>query len=144
MRRTTRGFTLIETLIALAIATLLASIALPSFNAQLCAARRADALVAMIQVQAAQERLRSRATRYGSLDELNLPSRSNAGHYALRVAAFDDAGYTLTATATGVQASDSACRVMQIRAIGLNAVRSSGADESVANGASANRRCWGA
>lgn len=136
------GHTLIDTLAALAIAATLAAIALPSFDGPLRASRRSDALVAAAQIQSAQERLRSRVLRYGSLDEIGIAATSGAGHYTLRVTAFDAEGYTALAVATGAQARDAACRYMSLRAAGENLVYASGADDKLANAADANRRCW--
>lgn len=137
-----RGFTLIETLAAMAMAALLSGIALPSFDAQLRKARRADVLTAVAQIQAAQERLRSRGTRYGSLAEIGAAAASSAGHYSLQITAFSAEGYQLLATATGAQARDIECRFMAARAVGMNLVYASGADASLSNPDAINRRCW--
>lgn len=143
MHPTQRGFTLIEALIAALIAGILAAVALPNLDASLCKARRADALVAMAQIQAAQERLRSRGTRYGSLGELGLPARSSAGHYVLQVSAFDESGYTLLASATGAQTRDRDCQVLRVTSTGMNVAYASGSDATLTNAADATRRCWG-
>ncbi|MES1161636.1 MAG: type IV pilin protein [Rhizobacter sp.] len=136
------GFTLIETLAAMAIAAVLSGIAVPSFDAHLRKARRADALTAVAQIQGAQERLRSRSTRYGDLTEVGAASVSAAGHYSLQISAFTAEGYELIVTATGPQARDADCRVMRARAVGMNLVYESGTDARVANDATTNRRCW--
>jgi len=136
------GFTLIETLIAMAVAAVLSGIALPSFDSQLRKARRADALTAVAQIQGAQERLRSRSTRYGDLAEIGAAAVSSAGHYTLQITAFAADGYALLVTATGAQARDADCRFMVARAVGMNLVYASGADAGVTNPDPANRRCW--
>jgi type IV pilus assembly protein PilE len=136
------GFTLIETLAAMAIAAVLSGIAMPSFDAQLRKARRADALTAVAQIQGAQERLRSRSTRYGDLSEIGAAAASTAGHYALQIASFNADGYELLVTANGPQARDADCRVLRARAVGMNLVYESGTDARVTNDATANRRCW--
>lgn len=136
------GFTLIETLAAMAIAAVLSGIAMPSFDAQLRKARRADALTAVAQIQGAQERLRGRSTRYGNLAEIGAAAVSAAGHYTLQITAFNADGYELLATATGTQARDADCHVLRARAVGMNLVYESGTDARVANDAAANRRCW--
>ena len=137
-----RGFTLIELMIAIAVIGVLAGAALPSFEAQLHKARRIDALVALVQTQAAQERHRSNGGSYGTLAAIGAAPSSPAGHYALQTAASDADGYEVLATATGSQARDAACRHLKLSVSGANLVYRSGADASVANDHGANRKCW--
>jgi type IV pilus assembly protein PilE len=137
-----RGFTLIELMVTVSIAGILSSVALPSFESQLQRVRRTDALIAAVQVQAAQERFRSNGAAYGSLAEIGLPAVSASKHYALQITASDAVGFELLATATGAQARDVACRYMQLRSIGMNVVHASGPDASLANPTAANRQCW--
>lgn len=137
-----RGFTLIELMIGVAIAGILSSIALPSFEGQLQQARRADVLVAAQAVQAAQERFRSNAAAYGSLAEIGVPALSAAKHYSLQITASDADGFEFVATAIGMQSRDARCRYMKLTSSGMNVVYASGPDASVANAAAANRKCW--
>lgn len=137
-----RGFTLIEVMIATAITGVLSGIAYPSFMGTVHKVRRADAQVAMLQVQAAQERWRGIHGSYGGLTEIRQPATSPAGHYTLQVRAQDSGGYEVLAVAGGAQAGDRACRQLLLRVAGLNASQSSGADERLANDAETNRRCW--
>ena len=137
-----RGFTLIELMIAVSIAGILSSVALPSFEGQLQRARRADALVAMTQLQAAQERFRNNGTSYGSLAEIGVPGVTPAKHYTLASNAVGNDGYEALATATGTQARDAACRYLKLSSAGMNLVYASGRDATVGNAADANRKCW--
>jgi type IV pilus assembly protein PilE len=142
MRSTVRGFTLIEVMTVAAIAGVLSAVALPSFDGQLRKTRRADALVAMAQIAAAQERLRGLGSRYGDLPELGLASISPGGHYALQVTSFDANGYDVRAVAIGAQTNDADCRFMAVRAAGMNLAHASGSDATLANPDAVNRRCW--
>ena len=141
-RTHTRGFTLIEMLFAMAVAAVLSGIALPSFEAQLRKARRADVLTTVVRIQGAQERVRSRGTRYGDLAEIGSAPMSPSGHYRLQIIAHSADGYELHATAVGAQARDTACRFMVARAVGMNLVYASGSDALVANAEPVNRHCW--
>ena len=136
------GSNSIELMIAVAVVGVLSSVAYPSFEAPIQRTRRVDALVSMMEIQAAQERLRSRATRYGSLAEIGAPSVSASRHYTLQMTAFNAEGYEVLATATGAQARDTGCRHMRLTASGFNVVYASGVDALVANADAANRKCW--
>jgi len=140
--RSARGFTLIEMLAAVGIAGVLSSIAWPSFQGSLQKARRSEAMLAMAQVQIAQERWYASRGRYASLGDLRQPERTPAGHYGLQLSAADEQGYTLLAVAAGAQAGDRACRRLQLVVAGGATLRRSGADERLDNDEAANRRCW--
>jgi len=142
MRNRVQGFSFIEVLTVLAMTAVMSAIAWPSFEAQLCKTRRADALVAVAKIQGAQERLRSRGSRYGDLNEIGSPVASAAGHYTLQMTAFDADGYELQVVARGAQSHDADCRYLVVRAVGMNLSHASGGNADVANGASANQRCW--
>ena len=137
-----RGFTLIELMTTVSIAGILSGVALPSFESQLQRVRRTDALLAAMQVQAAQERFRSNANGYGSLAEIGVPATTTARHYTLQITSSSAEGYELLATATGAQARDAACRHMKLTANGLNVSHASGPDATVANATDANHKCW--
>ena len=141
-RRACGGFTLIEMLAVVTMTGALTSVALPTFEGQLQRARRADVLVSMMQVQAAQERWRSNGARYGSLADIGTPARSAAGHYQLQLVSADEEGYDVLATASGAQARDAGCRNMAVRVSGANLAYASGPDARVANPAHLNAKCW--
>jgi len=142
VRRRAAGFTLIETLAAVSIAGVLASIAYPSFEAPIQRARRTDALVALMQLQMAEERWHSNHRRYATLAELGAASTSANRHYTLQVVSADEDGFALRATATGLQARDQACRYLTLSVAGANLVQASGPTAEATNPAAANRRCW--
>jgi type IV pilus assembly protein PilE len=141
-RRGAAGFTLIEMMIAVAVAGVLSSVAYPSFVGQVQKVRRTDAVVAMMQVQWAQERWRSNNTAYGSLAEIGTNANSPAGYYTLQVSGNSASGYDVLATAVGGQARDTNCAQMKLSMQGANTVYASGPDASVGNAAAANRQCW--
>lgn len=115
-----RGFTLLEILITIAIAAILAAIAYPSFMESIRKGRRADAVDAMTRIQQAQERWRANKSSYttdlGS-SGLDVSASSPKGYYALAVsvpASAAGSSYTITATAQGAQASDTKCSSMSM------------------------------
>jgi len=142
-RRRAAGFTLIEMLAAVSIAGVLASIAYPTFEAPIQKARRTDALVALMQLQMAEERWHSNHLSYATLAELGAPSTSANRYYTLQVVSADENGFALRAVATGLQARDQACRYFTLNSSGANVVQASGPTAEATNPAAANRRCWG-
>lgn len=135
-----RGWTLSELLISLALMALLAAVALPTYTTQQRQARRADAQAALQQLQLDQARWRgthdSHATDLSSLGWTS--DRSPAGHYHIAIEDASADGYTLTATPVGGQAGDSTCHPMRLQAFGSGGVvLSSGADLSADP-----QRCW--
>lgn len=109
---TDRGFTLIELLIVMVIASILAMIAVPSYQASVIKSRRADARVVLNDTA---QRLERCYTQYGAYDSADCPIAddeeilSRDGFYTLTVDVVDAANYTLTAAPEGAQAEDSKC-----------------------------------
>lgn len=103
------GFTLIEVLIVMAVAALLASLAVPSYQAQAAKGRRLDGQQAL---RGLAQRLERRYTESGSyrgamLGEGGLyPAVSGAGHYTLAITDLADQSFRLAATPQGAQAGD--------------------------------------
>ena len=141
-RRFAQGFTLIELMLVVAVAGVLSGVAYPSFMGQLQKIRRADAMVSMLQVQAAQERWRANNLAYGTLAEIGVAATSAAGHYTLQVSEPSANGYEIVAAATGSQAHDAHCRNLKLRIEGGNLVQASGADAATSNAPLQNRQCW--
>ena len=136
------GFTLIELMITVSVAGVLSSVAYPSFMDQVQRVRRTDAVVAMMQVQWAQERWRSNSHAYGTLAQIGASGTSPAGHYTVAVSSPTAEGYDALATATGAQARDTNCAHLKLSMQGANVVYTSGPDANLGNAADVNRRCW--
>jgi len=136
------GFTLTEVMVVVAIFALLATIAVPSYLDRVRAARRADAITRISQIQQAQERWRANSTAYGTLPDLGLSATGAEGFYTLSVSSNTAASYQILATATGAQLSDADCRFMRLTMSGGNMMFASGSTESVGNAAATNKRCW--
>lgn len=136
------GFSLLEMVFSLSVVGILSSIAYPAFSSTLAAARRSDALVALMTVQTAQERFRANHEAYGELSQLGLASTSAAGHYDIVVESASPAGYSVRAVAVGAQRRDTVCQQLRLTMDGLNLTYASGETESTSNPSAVNRRCW--
>jgi len=142
--RTAGGFSLIELMVAILIAALLAAFALPSFLGSVRKGRRSEAYAALAQVQQAQERWRANNPAYASLSTLSLPTTTSHGYYGITVTLVDDTKSTVyIATATAVsetsQANDSNCTVLATRMQGGNLAYGAGA--SAVDWTDPNK-CW--
>jgi len=149
-RSSRRGFTLVELLIAIAIAALLAGLAWPSLRDAVYKSRRADAMAALAQIAQAQERWRANNPQYrdtlgADANGVTLaPTVSHDGHYELSLVdgSVNASAYTARATArsSSPQASDSRCQVLQMAVSGGNISYSSYAAGGSANGTP--DPCW--
>lgn len=150
----TRGFTIIEMLIVLVIAAILAAVAYPSFQRAVQKSRRADAIAALTTVMQAQERWRSNHYTYkGSVDGLYaVTAVSSDGHYDISIAKATANDYSALATArsTSPQYSDSVCRVLMVNS--TDGILSYGSQYAAADAAgnpspkdntdSVSKQCW--
>lgn len=116
------GFTLVELLIAVAIAAILAAIAVPAYNDSVRKSRRAEAFTALAAIQQAQERWRGSRPEYTSdLGDLGLVEGTPSGYYTIDISEPDEGsyatGYVLTATAVSgtSQANDTACAKLAVQ-----------------------------
>ena len=115
LTRPSRGFTLIEIMIAVAIVAILAGIALPSYQEYVRNSRRVDGQNSLQQLMLAQEKIRSNNDKYTTaLGDLGVSGTSADGHYTIAITSADGTGYVATATATGDQAKDTTCATMTL------------------------------
>ncbi len=116
-----RGFGLVETMAAVAIVGVMATIALPSYRDAQLRNRRVDATQSLQRLQAAQAQYRFEHGHYA--ETLNqLPGANNAesqmGSYRIGLRLVGDDGYELQAQAQDTQARDTACPVFTLRVSG--------------------------
>jgi type IV pilus assembly protein PilE len=127
-KRKARGITLIELMVVIAVVAILGSIASSSYRKYLIRANRTEARMALLRVQAAQEKFFLQKHRYASEDELEdappvglgVPTTTPGGMYTISFSSdSDDTQYEVIATAQGGQMrDDAACRTMSINNLG--------------------------
>jgi type IV pilus assembly protein PilE len=121
-----RGSTLLELVVVLAIAALLATLTIPVYRGHVLRTHRVDAQSALLGLAAAQERFHLRHLRYASQSELGvaapgglgIPSITAGGRYRLTIEAADTATFSASALASGPQADDGQCHNFRIDARG--------------------------
>jgi len=149
--RLDRGFTLIELMVTMVIAAILLSIAIPAYNLYVLKSHRTDAKSALVDLASLEERYFSTQNAYTSIpSQLGytagaVPFAVGSGYYnitALTViaatpptSAGTPASYSITATAIGNQASDTACATFTITSGGVQTAATNG---GIAN----NTACW--
>lgn len=130
-----QGFTLIELLIVMVIASVLAMIAVPSYQASVIKSRRADGRVVLNDTA---QRLERCYTQFGGYDAADCAIAdgetiaSGEGYYLVTVAVTDAATYSLTAAPVGPQEDDEACGSLGLTNTGERSISGDGELE----------RCW--
>lgn len=133
----TKGFTLIEIMIVVAIVAILASIAYASYEDSLNKSRRADGKDALLSRATKQEQWFLQNRSYtNDITDLG-ESVSTEGYYALTAAyslngnaCADETCYTLTATPQSGQAGDDQCAELTINNLGQKKAEDSDGNDS--------------
>ena len=126
-----RGVTLLELLVVLVLVSLVAALALPAYRSQMVRVHRTDAMIALMELQNAEEKFYLRHNTYTA----DIPLTSNTNKYVLSIAvAADGQSFIATATPTpeGGQLADHECLAFSIDARGRRAV----------SGTRDARSCW--
>lgn len=106
---TQQGFTFVEVMVVLVVASILATMAYPSYLSSVRQARRAEAKADIVRAQILQEKFRANNTSYAA-NAGAVGVASSTTHYQLTTAAdglTPSIKYTVTATAINDQANDS-------------------------------------
>ncbi|WP_349919653.1 type IVa pilus pseudopilin TppA [Aeromonas veronii] len=129
-----RGFSLIELMIVVAIVAILGTIAYPSYQRYLLVSHRVEAKNMLLDAANRQESYFMDFNQYASsAAALNVSDNSGSGLYHLVISAAGNT-FTLFATASGAQGSDSDCVIFSID---QNGTRS-----ATRLGDTTNNACW--
>lgn len=130
-----RGFSLIELLVVMVIASILAMIAVPSYQASVIKSRRAEARVV---INDTAQRLERCYTQFGAYDAAGCPIAdgeeivSEGGFYTITVTVPDAATYSLAADPEGPQVDDERCGSLGLTNTGVRTI----------SGSSDLEHCW--
>lgn len=145
------GMTLIELMVTLAIVSILAAIAVPSYRQYVIRANRVDATKSLQALATAQEKFYLQNGRYAKNTEMggNLPtglgvgSSSELSYYTLAISnTSTTAPQDFTATATpksgSPQLKDSKCQYLSVNSQGVRKAT----DNSAGTGTDTTKDCW--
>jgi len=132
------GFSLVELMITVAIAAILAMIAIPSYTAFMRSSNRTDATKTMIFDAQALERCYSQNFTYAGCAGAPVGAApTTMGYYTLTIAVPTASSYTITAVPLKApQTGDSACTTFTLNSAGTQYAANS---SSAAN----TQACWG-
>src|SRR5882757_8196659 len=140
-----KGFTLIELMITIAIVSLLASVALPSFLSSIRKSRRTEARTALLDLPARAERMYSTTNSYldaanaltpfdlglASVATATWPVTLGSGYYSFSAPVTTATTFSFVATPAGAQAKDTDCASFTVTNTGLqSSLNSSSADST--------------
>jgi type IV pilus assembly protein PilE len=131
--KTSRGFSLIELLVVVAVIAIIVGIGYPSYLSYTQKARRADGIAALNHAAMVMESCRSDLATYEGC-EAKVAAQSEKGYYTLAPSDITASSYKLTATAVNVQAKDSKCTKLTLTAQGTKGYTGTAPDVST---------CWG-
>jgi type IV pilus assembly protein PilE len=129
-RRGTRGFTLIELMVTVAIVAILAAIAYPSYRTYVRKGNRAAAEAVLMDIATREHQYLLDIRRYVDTTTLGVSTTAANGSYQISVQPNTTPGFVATATPVSAQTADS-CGTLTIDQGGTK----------LANGA-ANASCW--
>jgi type IV pilus assembly protein PilE len=147
--KSSRGFSLVELLIVVAVVGILAAVAYPSYTREVARGRRADAKGVLMEAVQWMERVSTESGAYNRLadgteltaDEDALPAALRKApkdgadeYYSISLVALTAVGYTLRATPTGPQRDDP-CGGFEVDHTGARSLHEAAAGEDVDS-------CW--
>jgi type IV pilus assembly protein PilE len=110
-----RGFTLIELMIAVVIIGILSAIAIPSYSDYMTKSRRSDAWAALGAAVLEQEKFRANNATYDGSYAVASPD----GYYSITTTLANSTSYTLSADPTGAQLGDTDCDPITVNESGV-------------------------
>lgn len=128
-RKPSRGLTLVELLITIAVISILAAIGYPAYTSYTHKARRTEATGALLDFATRMERYYADNNSYAGATVNNIMGGADTehGYYTLSVTLSNgNQSYTLSAARAGAQANDD-CGTFSLNSLGAKSVTGTGA-----------------
>ena len=131
------GFTLIELMIVILIATILITVAVPAYTSQMRKSRRTEARTALLDLAAREERFFSTNSAYTNVPASlgyagTFPAPVGSSYYQINVSNATGTAFTATAAPINSQTSDAQCGTFTIDNTGQQTV----------SGTASAATCW--
>ena len=133
MLKRTRGFTLIELMIVIAVLSIIVAVGYPSYMEHVKKSRRAEGMGQLLELADRMERAYSdRGTYPTNISEVYVATTDN-GFYTLSIVSANNVSFTVSAAPTSLgQQNDDKCKTFTLTSLGQKTVTDS----------AMNDQCW--
>ena len=133
MLKKTRGFTLIELMIVLAILSIIVAVGYPSYMEHIKKSRRAEGMGQLLELADRMERAYSDTSTYPTSVSDVYVATTDGGFYTLSIVSANNVAYTVSAAPTSLgRQNDDKCKTFTLTSLGQKSI----------SGSVPNSQCW--
>ena len=133
MNKKTRGFTLIELMIVIAILAIIVAVGYPSYMEHIKKSRRAEGMGQLLELADRMERAYSDGGTYPTVISEVYVATTDGGFYTLSIVSANNVSFTVSAAPTSLgRQNDDKCETFTLTSLGQKSV----------TGSVPNSHCW--